>query len=113
TPEDSVGAVDVKLASPGQLACEGGLKRTTTSWLVPAAMLKVLPEKTEKGEEVKALPVSVSVPVFWTVKVRSAQPPTGTLPKSREAGLTVIAGFEDGVHRSAVPLPSVAVLKLY
>jgi len=76
-------------------------------------MLKVLPEKTEKGEGVKALPVSVSVPVFWTVKVRSAQPPTGTLPKSREAGLTVIAGFEDGVHRSAVPLPSVAVLKLY
>ena len=52
--------------------------------------------------------------MFWTVKVRSAELPTATLPKSCEAGVTLMAGFVEGrVHRSAVPSESEAVLKLY
>ena len=34
-----------------------------------ASMLKGLPETTEKGAVVPALPVRVPPPVFWTVKV--------------------------------------------
>ena len=57
-----------------------------------------------------ALPVRVPPPVFLTVKVRSAELPTGTFPKPCEAGVTVIAGFAEGrVHRSAAPSASVAV----
>ena len=44
------------------------------------------------GAAVVAWPVSVPVPVFWTTKVASAEPPTVTVPKSREAGVTPIAG---------------------
>ncbi len=61
------------------------------------------------GAEVEALPLSVPVPVFVTVKVRSDELPTLTLPKSRELGVTDMTGFGSVV--STEPRPFVAVLK--
>src|SRR5439155_1007550 len=109
-----VRALDVKVTFRVKVPVAVGLNRTTTAWFAPAARLKELPETTEKGAVVAALPVRVPPPVFWTVNVRSDDVPTGTLPKSCEGGVTLIAGFVEGrVHRSAVPSESEAVLKAY
>ncbi len=62
-----------------------------------------------KGAEVEALPLRVPPPVFVTVKVRSAELPTATLPKSSELGVTEMAGT--GNAASIVPRLSVLVLK--
>src|SRR5947199_253102 len=96
TTGETLPPLDVKLTFPVKLPVAVGLKRTTTPWLAPAPRLKEPP------------------PVFWTVKVRSAELPTATLPKSCEAGVTLMAGFVEGrVHRSAVPSATEPVLKLY
>lgn len=77
-----------------KMLAEVGLKRTVTVWLWPAPRLKEPPETTLKGALVVALPVSVPPPVLLTVKVRSALPPTGTLPKFWELGETERVGVE-------------------
>ena len=40
------------------------------------------------GGFTEALPVRIPPPVFWTVKVLSAEFPAGTVPKSCESGVT-------------------------
>ena len=60
------------------------------------------------------MPVTTPPPTFCTVKVRSCELPSGTLPKLRELGLTLIAaGGGVSVHRSAELLLRLCVLKLY
>src|SRR5438552_10429878 len=74
--------LDVKLMLPGNVPVCVGLKRTRTSRLAPAPRLKEPPVTTLKGGEVEAFPIRVPVPLFCTVKVRSAELPTATVPKS-------------------------------
>jgi hypothetical protein len=70
-----------------------GLKRTTTDELTPAVRLKELPETTLKGLETLAVPDTVPPPVFVSVKLRSAEPPTPTAPKlTVPEGMTARAG---------------------
>jgi len=60
-------------------------------------------------------PLTAPPPVFCTVKVRSSELPTGTLPKDRELGVTLIVGggaVAVGVQRSAVLSLRLCVLKL-
>ena len=70
---------------------------------------------TRNGAPAVAVPLTTPPPVFWTVKVRSAEPPTGTLPKDRELGVTLIVGggtVTVAVQRSAVLSLRLCVLKL-
>src|SRR5947208_15456272 len=73
-----VRALDVKVTFRVKVPVAVGLKRTTTKLLAPASMRKGLPETTEKGAVVPALPVRVPPAVFWTVKVVSGQSTTPT-----------------------------------
>ena len=67
-----------------------GAKRTTIVWLEPAGKLNAPPDTIMNGAGTDAPPVSVPLPVFCTVKDRSIDPPTTTLPKSTgPAGETV------------------------
>jgi len=59
-----------------------GLNRTTTGWLAPGSRLNELPATTMNGSTAKAVPVTALLPGFATVNERSADPPTGTDPKS-------------------------------
>ena len=55
----------------------------------------------------------VALPLFRTVKLRSFELPTVTVPKSSEAGVTPINGTGvSRVHRSALPAPTLGSLKL-
>src|SRR5438876_3619833 len=92
TTGETLPPLDVKLTFPVKLPVAVGAKRTTMVWLVPAPRLKGVPETTEEGADVEALPVRALPPVSWTVKVRSAELPTDTLPKSCEAGVTLMSG---------------------
>ena len=92
TPREVLPPFDVKLTFAVKFPGAVGLRRTTTPRLAPAARLKELPEWTAKGEDVEALPVRVPPPEFRTVKVRSAELPMATAPKSCEAGVTLIRG---------------------
>jgi len=92
TPREALPPFDVKLTFPVKLPVAVGLKRTTTPRLPPVWRLNGLPEKTPKGEDAEALPVRVPPPMFRTVKVRLAEPPTATAAKSCEAGVTLICG---------------------
>src|SRR3990170_96464 len=106
TTRETVPPLEVKLTFPVTLTGAVGVKRTTTVWLVPAPRLKDPPggEKMPNEVEAEAFPVRVPPPMFWTVKLRSAELPRVTLPKSCEAGVTLIAGGgTTRVHRSAVP----------
>src|SRR3990170_8637556 len=100
TTRETVPPLEVKLTFPVTLTGAVGVKRTTTVWLVPAPRLKDPPggEKMPNEVEAEAFPVRVPPPMFWTVKLRSAELPRVTLPKSCEAGVTLIAG-------GAVPVP--------
>ena len=92
TTGETLPPLDVKLTFPVKLPVAVGAKRTTMVWLVPAPRLKGVPETTEKGADVEALPVRALPPVSWTVNVRSAKLPTDTVPKFCEAGVTLICG---------------------
>src|SRR5437870_1314877 len=78
TTGETLPPLDVKLTFPVKLPVAVGAKRTTTAWLVPAPRLKGAPETTENGADVEARPVSGPPPACWTVKVRSAEPPSET-----------------------------------
>src|SRR5262249_16160121 len=86
TPPETSPAVVVKLTIPAKVPTAVGVRRTTTAWLAPAARLNEPPEKMLYGGAVEAVPVRVPCPVFWTVKVRSAELPTATLAKSWAGG---------------------------
>jgi hypothetical protein len=79
----------VALAGPAAV----GLNLTVTEVLAPAPKLKEPPATILKGPVgTEALPVKVPPPVLVTVKFALLVAPTRTLPKSKEAGLTEIAG---------------------
>src|SRR5262245_1936038 len=105
----------VKLTVPGKDCAVVGLNRTVTAWACPAVRLYWPPRTMLYGAATVGCPVSVPLPVFSTTKEASAEPPTGTLPKSRDAGVTPIAGCGvcPRVHRSEVPSDRLAVLKLH
>src|SRR5439155_20585501 len=94
---------------------EVGLKRTVTRWLCPAEREEEPPKVTRNGAPAVAVPLTAPPPVFCTVKVRSSELPTGTLPKDRELGVTLIVGggaVAVAVQRSAVLSLRLCVLKL-
>jgi hypothetical protein len=81
--------VTVREAEPASLAKETvwlydwaavGLRRTATVWLWPAVKLNEPPETMLKGLVVLTVPVRVPPPVLVTVKLRSAELPTVTVP---------------------------------
>ena len=104
----------MNVTSPTKVSADVGLKRTVTVCVCPAASEYVPPDTMLNGAAVLAAPVSVPVPTFWTAKVTSADAPTVTVPKSREAGVTAITGCGawPSVHSSEVPSASAAVWKL-
>ena len=69
-----------------------GRNRTTTDWVELGPRLKEPPETMLNGEFADALPVRIPPPVFWTTNVLSTEPPTATVPKSCEVGVTDRAG---------------------
>src|SRR5262249_52975723 len=107
TPRTERGGLSppVNVTSPRKVSADVGLKRTVTVCVCPAASEYAPPEAMLNGGAVLTAPASVPVPTFWTAKVRSADAPTATEPKSREAGVTAIAGCGawPTVHKSEVP----------
>ncbi len=91
-----------------------GLKRTVTVCVWPAVSEYAPPDTMLNGVAVLASPVRVPVPVFLTTKVRSADEPTVTVPKSCVAGVTSIAGCGawPAVQSNEVPSASAGVWKL-
>src|ERR687891_684087 len=82
--------------------------------LRPRETLKLAPDTTLNGFGAVAVPVSVVLPTFCTVKVRSTAPPTGTLPKATlPAGLTVkprrATPLAEPEHALSLPASSRAV----
>src|SRR5439155_9925330 len=73
-------AAPLKVTLPAKVPVDVGLKRTLTRWLSPAAREKDPPEVTRNGALAVAVPLTTPPPVFCTVKVRSSELPTGTLP---------------------------------
>src|SRR4030095_10741762 len=95
----------VNVTAPTRVSADVGLKRTVTVCVCPAASKYAPPDTMLNGAAVLAAPVSVPVPTFWTAKVRSADAPTVTVPKSRESGVTAITGRGawPSVHCSDMP----------
>src|SRR2546429_9212296 len=79
---------NVAETTPGHV----GRNRTTTDWVELGPRLKEPPETMLNGEFADALPVRIPPPVFWTTNVLSTEPPTATVPKSCEVGVTDRAG---------------------
>ena len=107
TERDAVPALELKEAVLAKLPAAVGLKRATAVWLAPAPRLNEPPEMTLKGAALDAVPVRVPPPVLVTVKERSADPPTVTVPKS-----TLVEGVTDRVGVVAVgstPVTALAV----
>src|SRR5574341_712011 len=111
--------LEVKPTLPLNGAADGGLKRTVTLWLAPAPRLNEAPPTMLKPvADVEMLRVSVSPPLFVTVKARSLLEPTVTLPKSSNVGVTPSDGGDAGgaaamVHRRAMPSERLWLFKLY
>ena len=89
-----------------------GVKRTVTSWLPHAASEYAPPEMTENGPLVVALPERTPPPRFCTVKFRSSELPSATVPKFRENGVTLIRVGGNVLQRSERPSLRLCVLKL-
>src|SRR5438093_459200 len=106
-------AVKVRLTLA--VAARVGLKRTVTACVAPApTRLNEPPDTTLKGAGTNADPETVPPPVFCTVKVRSAKPPTVTVPKSTVAvGLTLnsirATALNAVIHALSLPFVSTAV----
>jgi hypothetical protein len=73
-----------------EVAADVGENRTVTSAVPEPGIENGLPDTMRNGPEADAVPETLAVRVFCTVKTRSAEPPTFTLPK-----LTVPAGVTD------------------
>src|SRR5215470_6337019 len=67
----------------------------------------------ENGLLVVAPPERTPEPRFCTVKIRSSELPSATVPKLREAGVTLICVGGSVVHRSESPSLKLGVLRLH
>src|SRR5918996_1307671 len=72
----SPSALSVTFAATSPVAV--GWNRTTTADVLPGDTLKLAPDTTLNGFGAVAVPVSVVLPTFCTVKVRSTAPPRRT-----------------------------------
>jgi hypothetical protein len=84
--------LEVNSTVPVKRPLVDGLKRTVTSRRSPAFRVKELFVTTLKGSVDVAVPARVPSPVFCTVKLRSLDWPTLTLPKVKMVGVTVRRG---------------------
>ena len=115
TSRESVSPFAVKLTLALAAVVFVGAKRTVTVWVAPApTRVNGLPETMLNGAATDAVPVTVPVRAFWTVKVCVAELPIGRLPK-----LTVVVGvtvkptcataLAAGEHALSIPVVSTAV----
>jgi hypothetical protein len=116
TPREMESPPALKVTLPAKVPAVVGRNRTVTVWLAPGASEKDAPETMLNGAATLADPDRLTPPVFCTVKVRSAVPPTGTVPKLvavegvtvKSGCATVLAALE---HALSLPLVSTAVTR--
>jgi hypothetical protein len=116
TPREMESPPAVKVTLPANAPAVVGRKRTVMAWLAPGASVNDAPETMLNGAPTLAAPERLALPVFCTVKVRSAVPPTAMLPKLVAlTGVTAKSGWAtplaEGEHPLSFPLASMAVTR--
>ena len=93
TVREALPPLDVNTTVPFDVVPgEVGVNRTVTLWLAPGARLKDAPPVMLNGAVVAAVPTSVPLPVFFTVKLWSFDAPRFSFPKFSDDGETVRTG---------------------
>jgi len=116
TEREMVSPPAVTFTFPAKVPALVGRKRTVTVWLAPAASENEPPDTMLYGAPMLAVPERLAGLVFCTVKVRSAELPSATLPNVVVlAGVTLKSGCATPLaaaeHALSLPAVSTAVTR--